>query len=98
MEAPMLTSERFFLWAALGATIFLAAFVAVAHANVQRGWVLVGTKAANYEVLQDGEQSYQGQLSVALKSKQSRVDGFGTLMQRIQAQQYTGKKYVSAGW
>jgi hypothetical protein len=93
----MLISKRFFLWAALGATVALAAFVAVAHANVPRGWQLVGTKAANYEVLQDVEQSYQGHLSVALKSKQSKVDGFGTLMQSIQAEQYKGKKIRFSG-
>jgi hypothetical protein len=97
MEEPMLISERFFVWAALGATVALTVFVAVAHANVPRGWILVGTKAANYEVLQDVEQSYQGHLSVALKSKQSKVDGFGTLMQSIQAEQYRGKKIRFGG-
>jgi hypothetical protein len=97
MEVPMLISKRFFLWAALGATIALAAFVAVAHANVSRGWILVGTKAANYEVPQDAEHSYQGQRSVALKSKQSKVDGFGTLMQTVQAEQYRGKRMRFSG-
>jgi hypothetical protein len=97
MEGPMLISKRFFVWAALGATVALTVFVAVAHANVPRGWILVGTKAANYEVLQDVEQSYQGHLSVALKSKQSKVDGFGTLMQSIQAEQYRGKKIRFGG-
>ena len=62
----------------------LAAFAAVAHANVPRGWFLEGSRPENYEVALDVEQSYQGHLSVVLKSKHWKVNGFGTLMQSIQ--------------
>jgi hypothetical protein len=60
------------------------------NAEVPRGWYLAGTKPAEYEAGVDPGQIYRGHDSAFLKSKRPSVDGFGTLMQGINAEQYKG--------
>lgn len=64
----------------------------VAYADVPRGWLLTGSKPDEYETGIDTGENYQGHNSAFLKSRQMRVDGFGTLMQSVSAEQYKGKK------
>jgi hypothetical protein len=70
--------------------------VLVLNADVPRGWRLAGTKPAEYEAGVDPGQAYQGH-SAFLKSKTPSVDGFGTLMQGINAEQYKGNKVRLSG-
>ena len=79
-----------------GAAICVAAALVV-NADVPRGWTLAGSKPAEYEVGVDRDQAYQGHASAFLKSKQPAVDGFGTLMQMITAEQYLGNKVRLSG-
>jgi hypothetical protein len=85
----------------------IAAFALAVHADVPRGWFLAGSKPAEYEVGIDQAAAYEGHSSVYLKNKNATTEGFGTLMQQIQAGQYLGKRvrlsaYVKAegveGW
>jgi hypothetical protein len=69
----------------------------VLNADVPRGWHVAGTKPAEYEVGVDAGQAYQGHDSAFLKSKRPSVDGFGTLMQNINAEQYKGNKVRLSG-
>jgi hypothetical protein len=71
--------------------------VLVLNADVPRGWHLAGTKPAEYEAGVDLGQAYQGHDSAFLKSKRPSVDGFGTLMQSINAEQYKGNKVRLSG-
>ena len=71
--------------------------VFVLNADVPRGWHLAGTKPAEYEAGVDPGQSFQGHESAFLKSKRPSVDGFGTLMQSIKAEQYKGNKVRLSG-
>jgi hypothetical protein len=71
--------------------------ISVLSANVPRGWFMAGTKPAEYEAGIDSEQTYQGQGSAFLKSKRPSVDGFGTLMQSINAAQYKSNKVRLSG-
>jgi hypothetical protein len=67
------------------------------NADVPRGWHLAGTKPAEYESGVDAEQVHQGHASAFLRSKRPSVDGFGTLMQSINAEQYQGNKVRLSG-
>jgi hypothetical protein len=56
------------------------------------GWILAGSKPANYEigVTRDGGQARNP--AAFLKAKKADTDGFGTLMQQVDAQAYQGKR------
>jgi hypothetical protein len=71
--------------------------VLVLKADVPRGWHLARTKPAEHEAGVDPGQAYQGHDSAFLKSKRPSVDGFGTLMQGINAEQYKGNKVRLSG-
>jgi hypothetical protein len=76
----------------LGGTAVCVVSVLVLNADVPRGWHLAGTKPAEYESGVDSEQAHQGHASAFLRSKRPNVDGFGTLMQSTNAEQYQGNK------
>lgn len=79
------------------AAIVLATFVLAVQASVPRGWFLAGSKPTEFEAGVDGSQALQGHTSAYLKSKDTKVDGFGTLMQSINAEGYRGKKVRLSG-
>jgi hypothetical protein len=79
-----------------GAVIGVAAALA-GNAGVPTGWILAGSKPAEYQVGVDKDQAYQGHVSAFLKSKKPAVDGFGTLMQTISAEQYQGNRVRLSG-
>jgi hypothetical protein len=90
-------SAYFFRRVVIGAAVAIAACVLVVHASVPHGWFLAGTKPAEYEAGVDADQLYQGHTSAFLKSKTLSVDGFGTLMQRVRAEHYIGKRVRLSG-
>jgi hypothetical protein len=94
----MLNGKHFLQSVATGAAVAFAACVLVAHSNVPRGWLLAGSKPAEFEVGLDAEQGYQGHASAFLRSKTLGVDGFGTLMQSVRAEQYRGKRVRLSGF
>jgi hypothetical protein len=89
---------QFLSWKTLlvEAVVCTACVVAV-NAEVPRGWLLSGTKPAEYEVGVDADQTYQKHASAFLKSRQASVAGFGTLMQQFAAEQYLGKRVRISG-
>jgi hypothetical protein len=89
---------KYFSQKALIGAVALAACVLVVGATVPRGWFLAGTKPAEYEAGVDADQPYEGHASAFLKSKTQSVDGFGTLMQSIHAEQYKGKRVRLSGF
>jgi len=89
--------QQFLRKTLLGATAVCVAYVLVLNADVPRGWHLAGTKPAEYESGVDAEQAHQGHASAFLRSKRPSVDGFGTLMQSIDAEQYQGNKVRLSG-
>lgn len=56
------------------------------------GWFLAGSKPANYRTGVDKEMTHEGQPSAYLQSTLSNADGFGTLMQTIDATNYVGNR------
>jgi hypothetical protein len=56
------------------------------------GWLLAGTKPASYQTGIDKAEIENGQPSAYLRSAVPFTDGFGTLMQSINAADYAGKR------
>jgi hypothetical protein len=71
--------------------------VLATNADVPRGWHLAGSKPTEYQAGVDTDQAYLGHGSAFLKSKGPSVDGFGTLMQSITAEQYRGNSVRLSG-
>lgn len=72
---------------ALGSNIHAIA----AGEGVPQGWEMKGSKPNEYSVGIDSEK-HNGKPVLFLFSKTSPVDGFGTLMQKIDADKYIGKR------
>ena len=73
----------------------LAGLVACSLASggpAPRGWHIAGSKPADYLSGVDAQAVYGGQPSAYLKANKSVVEGFGTLMQNISADEYLGKR------
>ena len=71
------------------------------QAAAPRGWILAGSKPANYETGIDSQARYQDAESAYLKSKPDLAQddkGFGTLMQSFRAAQYLGKRVRVSGF
>ena len=66
-------------------------------AGAPRGWILAGSKPANYLTGVDQTLTYQGHPSAYLKAGLSATEGFGTLMQNFRAAQYVGKRVRFSG-
>jgi len=94
----MLNSKPFLQRVAAGAAVALVTCVLAADANVVRGWFTAGSKPSEFEAGVDAGHAHAGQASAFLKSKQSSVDGFGTLMQSIRAQQYKATRVRLSGF
>jgi hypothetical protein len=66
-------------------------------AAIPQGWYLAGTKPADYEVAVDHDADYSHYARVVLRATTPTVDGFGTLMQQIRADDYRGKRVRLSG-
>lgn len=83
------------LW--LPMVIVLVGCALTARADAPHGWFLAGSNPSGFEAGVDPGQAYQGHRSAYLKSRQLNVDGFGTLMQQFNAEQYLGKRVRLSG-
>ena len=88
----MFNGARMSLTRGLKVTCLLLACCMVAWATVPQGWYLAGDKPADYESGVDSQKMHNGHPSAYLKGKKPEIDGFGTLMQDFQADQYVGKR------
>jgi hypothetical protein len=70
----------------------VAACSLVLNATVPTCWYIAGSKPKEYEAGVDASAVYKDHASAYLKSKASRVEGFGTLMQDFSANKYAGKR------
>jgi hypothetical protein len=91
---------------ALGVCLLLAACVLSANFGLSplwaqavsptdrapNGWYLAGSKPAAYRSGVDKEALHDGQPSAYLQSTVTKTEGFGTLMQTIDAAEYAGKR------
>jgi hypothetical protein len=72
--------------------------VELRETDVPHGWMLGGSRATEYELNLDPTAVRGGHATVCLHDKNGNVDGFGTLMQQIQAAQYLGKRVRLSGY
>jgi hypothetical protein len=79
-----------------GVILFLAANW-LAAGPAPDGWILAGSKPANYDTGVDQNASYAGRQSAFLKAKADQ-EGFGTLMQSFAAANYLGKRIRLRGY
>jgi len=80
--------------------MFLTAAIAVAlvaNAAAPQGWLLAGSKPANYDTGVDREAVYKALPSAYLKATVDQ-EGFGTLMQSFSADPYVGKRVRFSGY
>jgi hypothetical protein len=93
-----MVNGKHFSWKLAAATaIALAACALAAPANAPRGWFMAGSNPEAFEAGVDTQQTYEGLVSAFMKSKQSSVLGFGTLMQTVNAEHYKGKRVRLSG-
>ncbi len=99
------TSLRACVWMVTGACLFPGGRVLGAEPGVQplvrqaagqtaiapAGWFLTGSKPESYRTGVERNAAH-GEPSAYLTSVQGKTDGFGTLMQSIQAANYAGKR------
>jgi hypothetical protein len=88
---------QFCPWKTLLRVAAILAMSVAINADVPRGWLLAGSKPTEYQAGVDADQAYLGHGSAFLKSKGPSVDGFGTLMQSITAEQYRGNSVRLSG-
>ena len=62
------------------------------------GWFLAGSRPAEYETGNDPKMTYRGGPSVYLKSIAARTTGFGTVMQKLDVEQYRGQRVRLSGF
>jgi len=62
------------------------------------GWHLAGSKPANYNTGVDKEEIRDGKPSAYLRSVTPNTEGFGTLMQSINASNYIGERVRLRAW
>ena len=62
------------------------------------GWFLSGNKADKYDIGIDDEVFFIGNSSAYLMSKEDKIQGFGTLMQKCSAKKYFDKRIKMTGY
>jgi len=70
----------------------------VALADPPTGWITAGSHPKAYEMSVDATLFHSGGKSAYLKSIETEIDGFGTLMQTFGAKQYQGQRVRMSGY
>lgn len=76
----------------------VASVASQALAGAPEGWFRAGSRPNSYEVGTDSDVVKQGKSSAYIKSVDAKVEGFGTLMQVIAADDYRGKRVRLTGY
>ncbi len=63
-----------------------------------QGWLVAGNNPGNYGMRSDLEVRHKGSASGYIKSVSSQPQGFGTMMQKIKADDYRGKRVRLVGY
>jgi hypothetical protein len=66
--------------------------------DMPKGWFKAGNQANKYAVSLDTEAMQAGRRAVTLRSLESNINGFGTLMQSVDAKAWLGKRLRMKGW
>jgi hypothetical protein len=66
--------------------------------DVPTGWFNAGSKPQSYEMGIDKGAGQSGKNAATIKSKDAKIEGFGTLMQQCKPDQYLGKRVRMTGY
>jgi len=66
-------------------------------AGIPAGWIIAGSAPTDYEFFRDGTTAVSGQFSASIDAKPG-ANGFGTLMQMIDADNYRGGRWKLTGY
>lgn len=80
------------------AAVVVIIIVAQNNPKVPIGWMVAGSKPAEYEMGIDKSVFQNGSSSAYLKSKEPKDNEFGTLMQIINSENYIGKRLRLTGY
>lgn len=72
--------------------------VSAAIGAAPEGWHLAGSMPGSYDTGVDKTVIYNSLPSAYLRSKETSINGFGTLMQEFSAAQYVGKRVRFSAW
>ncbi len=60
--------------------------------DLPKGWIIAGSKPKSYDMGTDIGAGRDGKNCATIQSKKNKIDGFGTLMQKITPEKYLGKR------
>lgn len=80
------------------ALIVYASPAAILATEIEGDWITSGSRPKAYDMGLDTETWAVGESSRTIKSIKKRVSGFGTLMQKIPADEYRGKRIRLSGF
>lgn len=66
--------------------------------DIPKGWFAAGSDPDSYEMGIDPGSGRDGKNAVTIKSIESKIKGFGTLMQESMPEKYLGKRVRMTGW
>lgn len=84
--------------AILRSCLLVGAAVSLFSFDIPAGWFVAGSQPKKYEVSVDMGAGQTGKKAATIKSIDSEIDGFGTLMQNSSASQYLGKRVRMTGY
>lgn len=79
------------------AVIALLILPATLFAELPNGWIKAGSQPGSYEMGIDTEVVFTGEASATIQSTEKEIQGFGTLMQHIIADDYRGFRIRLSG-
>ena len=77
--------------------LLVAIAIALLSFSLPNGWIVAGSSPKQYEMGIDKGAGQDGKNAATIKSIETSIDGFGTLMQMCNADKYAGKKIRMSG-
>jgi hypothetical protein len=79
--------------------LFSLSAIGIVRAEVPAGWIVAGSAPKDFEFSVDSNQQWQGRNSALIAAKPGVAsNGFGTLMQTINAENYRGGRWKLSGY
>ncbi|QIL76181.1 hypothetical protein [Hymenobacter sp. HDW8] len=82
----------------LRSCLLMAVTISLFSFEIPAGWFVAGSQPKKYEMGIEAGAGQTGKKAATIKSIDSNIDGFGTLMQASSAQQYLGKRVRLTGY
>lgn len=73
-------------------------FILVCSFEVPKGWIVAGSHPKSYDMGTATGEGRDGKNCATIRSIDTKIRGFGTLMQNADPQQYWGKRIKLTGW